>query len=106
MSVALPGAADVVVLGGGLAGHCAALAAAEQGAAVVLIEKTASHGGSTVQSSGTFAFAGTDLQQSQRIEHSNERLAQDILKAGTQRQDPDLVRLHLRDHRETFNWLR
>lgn len=106
MSVALPGAADVVVLGGGLAGHCAALAAAEQGAAVVLIEKTASHGGSTVQSSGTFAFAGTDLQQSQGIEDSNERLAQDILKAGSQRNDPELVGLYLREQRETFDWLR
>ena len=106
MMTGLPHEADVVVLGGGLAGHCAALQAAEQGASVVLIEKTASHGGSTVQSSGTFAFAGTDLQQSQGIEDSNQRLAQDILKAGGQRNDPALVDLYLREQCGTFDWLR
>ena len=39
---------DVVVIGGGLAGHCAALAAAEAGARVWLIEKQPQIGGSTV----------------------------------------------------------
>ena len=104
--VALPGAVDVIVLGAGLAGHCAALAAAEQGASVALLEKTATHGGSTVQSSGTFAFAGTALQAAQGIEDSAERLARDIFKAGGQHNDPDLVALYVRDQLTTFEWMR
>ena len=60
----LPAQTDVVVLGAGLAGHCAALAAAEAGVDVVLLEKTAMPGGSSVMSAGSFALAGTDLQRS------------------------------------------
>lgn len=103
---ALPAEVDVIVLGAGLAGHCAALAAAERGARVALLEKTEQAGGSTVQSSGTFAFAGTGLQAAQGIEDSAERLAQDIFKAGGQRNDPDLVDLYVREQLATFEWLR
>ena len=53
---------DVVVLGAGLAGHCAALEAADAGARVMLMEKMARYGGSTLMSAGSFALAGTDLQ--------------------------------------------
>lgn len=50
--------ADVLVLGGGMAGLCAALAAAEQGARVLVLEKNARFGGSMALSNGivwTFA---------------------------------------------------
>ena len=43
----LPPSADVIVLGAGIAGHCAALAAAEQGASVMLLEKASQPGGSS-----------------------------------------------------------
>ncbi|MEF9876005.1 MAG: FAD-dependent oxidoreductase, partial [Gordonibacter sp.] len=43
---------DVLVIGGGGAGICAALSAAEQGAQVVLCEKTSVLGGATMLSSG------------------------------------------------------
>jgi 3-oxosteroid 1-dehydrogenase len=48
----LPGEADVVVVGAGGAGMCAALAAATQGLDVVLVEKSAYFGGSTARSGG------------------------------------------------------
>lgn len=51
--------ADMVAVGAGLAGHCAALAAAEAGATVLLLEKETRIGGSTVLSGGFFALAGT-----------------------------------------------
>jgi succinate dehydrogenase/fumarate reductase flavoprotein subunit len=52
--------ADVVVLGGGMAGLCAAVSALEQGAEVLLLEKGTRFGGSMLLSSGivwTFARA-------------------------------------------------
>jgi succinate dehydrogenase/fumarate reductase flavoprotein subunit len=45
-------AADLVVLGGGMAGTTAALAAAQRGARVVLVEKTRKLGGSALLSGG------------------------------------------------------
>jgi succinate dehydrogenase/fumarate reductase flavoprotein subunit len=44
--------ADVLVLGGGMAGLCAALAAAEQGARVLVLEKGSRFGGSMALSNG------------------------------------------------------
>ena len=56
MSAPLPGPlpteVDVVVVGAGGAGMCAALAAAKQGLDVVLIEKSGYFGGSTARSGG------------------------------------------------------
>ncbi len=46
--------ADVVILGGGGAGLSAAVAAAENGAQVVLVEKTAMLGGNTLRAGGHF----------------------------------------------------
>ena len=48
----LPGEVDVVVVGAGGAGMCAALAAAKQGLDVVLVEKSGYFGGSTARSGG------------------------------------------------------
>lgn len=46
--------ADVVVIGGGGAGLSAAVSALENGASVVLIEKTAALGGNTIRAGGPF----------------------------------------------------
>ena len=64
--------ADIVVVGAGLAGFCAAIEAAGRGAEVLLLEKQARVGGSTVLSGGSMAFAGTDAQESAGIADSNE----------------------------------
>ena len=55
---------DVIVVGAGLAGHCAALEAARLGASVALLDREPQTGGATVLSGGSFAFAGTALQKS------------------------------------------
>ena len=54
---------DILVAGGGGAGLSAAIAAAEQGASVVLVEKTDEPGGATGMSVGTISAAGTALQE-------------------------------------------
>lgn len=97
---------DVLVVGAGLAGHCAALAAAEHGAQVLLIDKTDRPGGSTLQSSGSFAFAGTDLQREAGIDDTPQRLGADLHKASGGLADPALVQLYLDRQAETFDWLR
>ena len=56
-SVAL--SADVVVVGAGFSGLCASIAALEQGAEVILIEKLAITGGSVVSSRGKFLTCET-----------------------------------------------
>jgi 3-oxosteroid 1-dehydrogenase len=50
--VSLPGEVDVVVVGAGGAGMCAALAAAAQGLDVVVVERSGYFGGSTARSGG------------------------------------------------------
>ena len=49
--------ADIIVIGGGGAGLSAAVSAAENGATVILIEKTAALGGNTVRAGGPFNAA-------------------------------------------------
>lgn len=100
-----PASLDLIVLGAGLAGHCAALEAAGQGARVLLVDKTDRPGGSTLQSSGTFAFAATALQAEAGVQDSTEQLRADLMKASGQRADPALVDLYLEGQAQTFAWL-
>jgi fumarate reductase flavoprotein subunit len=105
-SVAIPSEVDLVVAGGGLAGHCAALEAAEHGATVVLLEKREIYGGSTVQSSGSFAFAGTQAQRDAGIDDSPDKITQDIVSASGGLADPALVDLYVTRQADTYAWLK
>lgn len=102
---ALPGDVDLLVVGGGLAGHCAALEAANAGADVLLIEKEGKIGGATILSGGSFAFAGTPLQRASGIEDSDERLFDDLRRVGGYENDESLVRAYVAHQRETHDWL-
>jgi len=98
--------ADVVVAGGGLAGYCAAIEAAAAGASVLLLEKQPHIGGSTLLSSGFFAFAGTDLQHAAGIDDSGPRLFDDLCKAGGEKNDPRLVQVYVDHQLENYEWLK
>ena len=54
---------DVVVVGAGFAGMCAALEAAERGAKTILLEKMGRPDGTTVYSSGWIAAVGSRFQK-------------------------------------------
>ena len=97
---------DILVIGGGLAGLSALTSAAESGASGVLLERTASLGGSTVLSSGLMAFAGTDEQASAGIEDDVERLRHDLLETGRFRNDESLVDEYCAKQLDTYSWLK
>jgi flavocytochrome c len=98
------GISDVVVVGGGMAGFCAALELVEGGATVVLLEKQPAVGGSSVLSGGSFAFAGTELQQRMGIEDSSQLLFDDLRKVGNYENDEALVRAYVDHQLATYHW--
>ena len=97
--------ADLVVIGGGLAGFAAALEAAESGLNVLLIEKLGDVGGSSVMSSGCLAFAGTDLQRGQGIDDSTELLFRDLREIGELENDESIVQAYVASQLSTYRWL-
>jgi flavocytochrome c len=76
-------AIKVVVVGGGGAGLCASIAAAEAGAAdVTLLEKTSKLGGDTILSGHIISAGGTSLQEQAGIDDSPHRYLIDLLNGG------------------------
>lgn len=98
---------DVIVIGGGLAGHCAALEAASNGSGsrVLLLEKQPEVGGTSSMSGGFFAFAGTDQQIAQGIEDSDEIFFQDLMDVGGHENDPEVVRAFVEHQLDVYRWL-
>ncbi|MYZ46559.1 FAD-dependent oxidoreductase [Propylenella binzhouense] len=96
---------DVIVLGGGLAGYCAALSAAEEGATVLLAEKCDEGGGSTVLSGGFMAFADTALQRELGVSDSPELLLEDLRSVGGPHAQEDLLRTYAAEQTTLFGWL-
>src|SRR3954468_9701024 len=66
---------DVVVVGFGIAGGCAALEAARAGARVLLLERAAVHGGTSAMSGGHFYLGGgTAVQRATGWEDSADEM--------------------------------
>lgn len=103
---ALPDRVGVLVLGSGLAGCAALLAAAEAGQFAVLAEKTDSIGGSTVKSAGLSAFAGTDEQRAQGIADDVDLLRKDLVEVGQHCGDEALIDLYCTHQLATYRWLK
>jgi fumarate reductase flavoprotein subunit len=97
---------DVVVIGAGMAGFCAAISASEAGVSVLMLEKTAEPGGSTVWSGGAFAFAGTPEQEQAGIVDNEDLLLEDLTRAGPGRNHAGQVGLYVSRQRDTYLWLR
>lgn len=98
--------ADLVVMGAGLAGHRAALAAAQARMRVIVVEKMPTIDTcSTAMSGGSFAFAGTPVQERQGISDTSERLFEDLVEVGGGENEESLVRLYCERQSATFEWL-
>jgi len=96
---------DVLVIGGGLAGLCAAIEAANAGAEVTLLEKLGECGGSSVLSGGLLAFAGTEMQKAAGIEDDDTRLYEDLRRAGQYQNVDALVRTYVANQMAAYRWL-
>jgi fumarate reductase flavoprotein subunit len=89
---------DVLVIGSGAAGLCAALAAADEGASRILVaEAEGVVGGSSRLSGGLVMGAGTRYQRAVGIEDSGAELYADYLAVNRWNVDPGIVRA-LCDH--------
>lgn len=96
---------DVLVIGGGGCGLVAALAAAEKGAQVFLVEKDKNPGGNTSLSQAMVPAAGTRLQNDAGVDDSPELMAEDILKYNGYQSDPDLTLHVARESAKLVHWL-
>ncbi|HKI98147.1 MAG TPA: FAD-dependent oxidoreductase [bacterium] len=96
---------EVLVVGGGACGLTAALAAAEAGASVLVLEKSRAPGGNSNLSQGMIPAAATRSQRAAGIEDSPEGMAEDILRKNGRQSDPARV-LHLcRESGPLVDWL-
>ena len=96
---------DVLVIGCGGCGLVAALAAAEQGASVLIVEKEAKAGGNTSLSQGMVPAAGSALQKQAGIEDSPDIMAEDILRKNHHQGDPGMTLLAARESGRLIDWL-
>lgn len=97
--------ADVVVVGFGIAGGCAAVSAAEAGARVLVLERAAAAGGTTSMAGGHFYLGGgTAVQRATGHDDSPEQMYKYLVAMSP---DPELdkIRAYCEGSVEHFNWL-
>ncbi len=97
---------DVAVIGAGAAGLSAAVAAAEQGASVIVLDAAGQVGGSSRLSGGHLFAAGTSLQREAGIDDSAEAMFEYIMTLNQWMLEPSVVRRYCDDSAETFEWVR
>lgn len=96
---------DVVVVGGGTAGVPCAIAAAEAGATVAVVEKTDQVGGTLHLSSGQLSAAGTRRQHARGIVDNPDRHFADVMALTRGTADPVIVRKAVDEAPRTIDWL-
>jgi fumarate reductase flavoprotein subunit len=95
---------DIAVSGSGVAGLAAALAAAEKGAAVLVLEKNQSLGGRSVGAEGFFAADSPD-QQKLGIDAPADVLFKMAMEYSHWRINPRLMRAYINKSGDTVRWL-
>lgn len=99
------GSYDVVVVGAGTAGIPCAVAAADAGARVLLLEKDSHIGGSLHLSGGHVSAAGTARQRARGIDDSPAAHLADIIRIGRGRARLDLVERLVERAPAMVDWL-
>jgi 3-oxo-5alpha-steroid 4-dehydrogenase len=97
--------ADVVVVGHGAAGGCAAIEAVRAGAATLVLERASRGGGAAALSTGlTYFGGGTRIQRACGFEDSLEDMLAYVRLAAGAQADPERVRLYCEGSVEHFEW--
>jgi len=119
----LPSSIDVVVVGAGNAAMCAALAAAEQGVSVLILERAQENeaGGNSRFTAGAFrcVYDGVDdlralmpdltdeeVAKSDFGTYTEEKFFDDMSRVTEYRTDPDLCEVLVKRSKETMLWMR
>lgn len=114
---------DVLVIGAGNAALCAALSAREEGANVIVLEKSpeSERGGNSTFTAGAFRFAYDGVEDLQKIvphltkeeiaitdfgTYSKEQYYEDMKRLTNNRTDPNLARILINESLNTMAWLR
>ena len=97
--------ADVVIIGYGIAGACAALEAKRAGASVLVIERASGAGGTSATSSGYFYLGGGTAVQKATGDEDDAGQMFKFLAASSGAPDIEIVKKYCDDSVEHFNWL-
>lgn len=95
----------VLVVGAGACGLTAALAAAEAGAAVLVLERDPRPSGSTSLSAGLVPAAGTRFQREKGVDDSPELFAADLIRKAKGRNDAIVATAVAEASGVTVDWL-
>lgn len=95
----------IVIVGAGAAGLCAALAAHEAGAEIVVLERDPIPRGSTALSAGLIPAAGTRFQKAAGISDDPAIFAADLKRKAHDQAEPAIVDLVARQAGPTVEWL-
>jgi 3-oxo-5alpha-steroid 4-dehydrogenase len=96
---------DVVVVGFGIAGGCAAVSAAAAGARVLVLERAAAAGGTTAMAGGHFYLGGGTAVQEATGHHDTPDEMYKYLVAVSPDPDHAKIRAYCDGSVEHFNWL-
>lgn len=96
---------QIIVVGAGSAGMMCAIAAAEQGTRVLVIEKTSEIGGTLHLTAGHMSGAGTKRQLQKGILDTPEAHYADIMRINGNTGDATLIRLATELNPQVIDWL-
>lgn len=96
---------DILVVGTGFAGLCAAIEAKRAGANPLLIDMMPFTGGNSRITGGGIAVPGSDLQKAKGIKDSPELMLADMLKAGNNINVPALAHTVAYQAKDAYDWL-
>ena len=98
--------ADVVIVGVGMAGACAAISAVSEGASVVCLERQGGAGGTTAASDGMQYYGGgTALQKACGFEDTPEEMIKYLMAASGPEPNEERIRVYSEGSAEHFDWL-